>query len=370
MRKFISSILIFILAFFTISVVKVSAKILSNDKGTVTVANNEIVNDDLFIKAQTAEVYGTVNGDVYIGAQNVTIQGTINGNLHIGAQIVNLDGNYKGNVYIGAQNVSVTGANINGSLLVGSQDLTLDSKTQIGGSILAGGENVNIDSQIKRNVFVGAGILSIGSNTVIGKDLYYATRKNMGRVNISPNAKIAGSTHKSESGPAQSEIQTVRSRGIAFLRAFKVVGSVISYLGALIIGFAYFKFFEKHFTKTAALITSSFWKSLGIGFLITISFIPGMILLLMTVVGIPIAGLAILLLLLFVYFSKIVVGLSFGNWCVKRFNWKMKTFSTFAIGLLVYYLVRFIPFIGGLAGLIVLWVGLGALVLSSFSTSK
>ncbi|OGM08522.1 hypothetical protein A2Z67_02210 [Candidatus Woesebacteria bacterium RBG_13_36_22] len=369
MNKFLTSLLIFISAFFLFSITNVSAKVISNDKGSVNIAKNEVINDDLFVGAETVEIGGTVNGDVFIGAQTVKITGIINGSLHVGANILVLDGTVKGNVYAGAQSVLVSGSTIGGSLLIGAATVNIDKDSSVGGSILAGAGTLSVDSQVKRSVYAGTGSLTIGSNAKIGKDLYYASGKDQGQVNISGDAKIAGSIYKSETYTAKSNIniEGVKKQTSAVFGKIKVVASIISFVGALIVGFLYLKLFEKHLTQSVGLVSKSFWKTLGIGFLVTIALVPGLIILLITVIGIPLAGLALLMFLLYSYLAKIVVGMTFGNWISQKLNWKMPTYGTLAFGLFVFYLIKQIHVIGFLAGLVVLWIGLGALTLHIFT---
>lgn len=371
MRKLVSSLLIFVLAFFFIFVSPVSAKVLSSENGSVDVPKSEVINDDLFVGAQGATIEGTVNGDVFIGAQSVRIEGTINGNLHVGAQTVNLDGTVKGNTYIGAQDVTLVGANIGGSLLVGSQNINIDKTSVVGGSLIAGASSLTLDSQIKRNVYAGTGILTIGADTKIGKNLYYAAGQNQ-QTNIDKNAKIAGSIFKSETQTPQinTNLEAAKKEIPSILNGIKVATSFISLIGALIVAFIYLKLFEKHFTQTASIVSTSFWKSLGVGFLVTIAFVPGLIILLITVVGIPIAGLAILMLILYSYLAQIVVGSVVGTWISHKINWKVSVYGATAFGLLTIYILKFIPFIGFLSGLVVLWAGLGALTIKFFSKAE
>lgn len=367
MRKFLASITVFLLAFFSLSVTGVSAaKLVSNDKGTVTIAKTEIVNDDLFINAQTAEIDGTVNGDVFIGAQTVRIAGVVNGSVHLGAQTVDLSGKISGNVYAGAQNITITGANIGGSVLAGTQNLTIDKNTIVGGSVLAGAGSANIDSQIKRNVFVGTGILSIGDNARIGRDLYYGTGEN--QASISSSAKIVGTTHKAETNvPQKQEAEKIKNAAPKLFNAVSLAVSFGAFLGSLLVAFLYFKLFGKHFTGSSEIVSSSFWKSLGVGFLVMIALVPGIIVLLITMIGLPVAGLAFLIFLIFSYLAKIVVGSVLGGWIFKRINVKASVYGACAFGLLTIFVVSRIPFIGGLFGFIVFLAGLGALTIQTFS---
>lgn len=349
MKKVLSSLSIFILLFLVFSVTKVSAKIISNQKGDVSIGKTEIINDDLFIGAQTSEIDGVINGDVFVASQTIKVTGIINGNLHMGANTIYLGGTVKGNVYAGAQNILVSNANIGGSLIAGAATVNTDKSTFIGGSVITGASSLSIDSQIGRSVYAWTNNLTTGSDAKI-KGSIYDTKMNKARTNINMN-------------DATKQIPAV-------LNSLKFGFTIISFLGALIIGFLYLQFFGKHFSGTSKLISNSFLKSLGIGFLVSISFIPGMIILFITIIGIPVAGVAVLMLILYWYLSKIVVGAALGNWISEKFKWKTSTYGAFAIGLFAFYILKMIPFVGFLTGLIVFWTGLGALTLQMLTKNE
>jgi hypothetical protein len=220
-----------------------------------------------------------------------------------------------------------------------------------------------IDSQIKRSVYAGTGTLEIGEKAKIGKDLYYAASDN--EANISPSAKIAGSIYKTETINPQDDARASARKNIpGVMNGFKFGSELISFLGALIIGYIYFKLFGKHFEKTADLISSSFWKTFGIGFLVSIAFIPALIIMLITIIGIPVAGVAIPTFMIVSYLAKLIVGLALGKWISQKFNWKMSTFAVFALGLLVIYVLKMIPVVGIFTGFAVVWIGRGAFALN------
>lgn len=370
MRKFLTSFTIFVTAFLIFSVTTVSAKVITDKTGTVTVAKTEVVNDDLFIGAQNAVIDGVVNGDVFVGAQTVKVTGIVNGNLHVAANTIDLSGTVKGNVYAVGQSILVIGSKIGGSLIVGGATANVDKDSAIGGAVLAGVGNLTIDSQVKRSVYAGTGNLTIGSDAKIGKDLYYASGKN--QANIATGAKITGSTYKTETKTASSSanMAAVKKQLPAIMNIFTFGASLISFLSALVVGFIFIKMFGKHFTNAINFASNSFWKSFGVGFLIAVAFVPALIILILTVIGIPIAGLAILVFLIFSYFAKIVVGAALGAWISKKFNWKMPTYGAFVLGLFLIYVLKMIPVVGFLTGLVVFWVGVGALTLHAVSETK
>lgn len=367
MRKLITSLTLFVIFFFSLSVSQVSAKVV-NDQGNFSVAKGEVLNDDLIVGAQTVQIDGTVNGDVFVGAQTLKVSGVINGTLHVGANTIDLAGTVKGNVYAGGQSVLLNGAKIGGSLFVGAGTLSIDQDSAVGGSVFVGGGAVSIDSTIGRNAYLGTANLTIGPNATIGKDLYYAADQEKGHIDISEAALITGNIYKSKVDVSQKDVETAVGGVPAVIHAFKLSSNIISYISALIVGFIFIKLYgKKRFGEISGLVSNSFLKTIGIGFLVTIAIVPGIILLLITIVGIPVAVLAFLLTLIYIYLAKIVVGSAFGSWIFQKFDWKTSIFGTLALGLFAIYILRLIPIIGFVSGLVVLWSGLGAFTVRLFS---
>jgi len=371
MHKILKSTLILLALLFSFGATKVSAETRTNENGSVTVAKNEVINDDLFAAGQSVTIDGTVNGDVFAGGQTVTVNGIINGNLHIGANSVTMTGSVKGNSYIGAANISLNSAILGGSLIAGSGNISIDKGSVVAGSILAGSGNISLDSQVRRNVYIGAGAATIGADAVIGKNLYYQVggNGNVNDIQISPGAKIAGGIYKSTpqfTPPPVSKSQVSS--------AFKTADSgikLISFLGALVIGFLYMRLFKNHFSKSAETVSKSFWKSFGIGFLITVAAIPAFIIMTITIIGLPLAGVAFLFLMIGIYLAKIVVGFALGSWISAKLKWnKLSPFWVMALGLFVIYILKVIPVIGGIVSITVLWAGLGALGIRTFTKAS
>jgi cytoskeletal protein CcmA (bactofilin family) len=369
MKKFLAMSLLSIFAFLTFNVGSVSAKVMSSENGNITISKGDVIDDDLFIGAQTVNVDGVVNGDVFIGAQTVKITGTVNGNLHIGANTVDLGGVVKGNVYAGGQTILIKGAKVGGSVLVAGSTVDVDKDTTVGGSILTGAGSLLISAQVKRSIYAAAGSINIGKDAKVGKDFYYASDPN--QAVVSDGAKIVGNTYISKVERSKEfDSEASKKKFDAFMYDFKIVSKAMSLLGALIVGFLYFKFFGKHFEESSNIVSGTLWKSLGVGFLVMVGFIPALFILIITVVGIPVAGLTFLMFILYSYLAKIVVGMALGAYLVKRFSWKMPYFLSFAVGLLTIYILKMVPVVGGFVTIFVYLTGLGALTLQTVSTKK
>lgn len=368
MRKLFSSLFIFLLAFFFLFVGQVSAKVLTSESGSISVEKGEIINDDLFIGAQSVDIEGTVNGDVFIGAQTVKVGGVINGSLHVGANNIDLSGKVSGNVYAGSQSMVVSG-NIGGSILAGAATLSVDKSAQVGGSIIAGAGILSIDSTVKRNVVAGTGNLTLGPNTKIGKDLYYANGKDQKEANMAEGATVSGMIHKSEfGGTSQKDIQALQKEVPSFIKGVRWFALITSFVGALIIGLIYTKLFKKHSADVVGLLNKSFWKSLGVGLLTIAALVPALLIMAITIIGLPLAGLVIVVFILFSCLAKIVVGICFGGWLKNKFNWKgLSPFAAFALGLAGIYILQALPVVGGFVSFGAFLSGLGALTLQLFS---
>lgn len=385
-RKII--ILVALLFFFAFLPSNVSAKILTNEKGTVSIPSTEVVDDDLFVAAKSVEINGTINHDVFIGAEDVWINGTINGNLHVGAGNVNISGAVKGNVYIGAGQINISDSKIEGSLLVGTNIINIDDRSSVAGSILIGAGTANISSSIGRNLYIGAGNIEIdsviggegriaggkmhiGKNTKIAGDFYYIEDTNQQNIYISDEATVAGQIYKKEYRKSETKNVDLPNVDKKIFSGVKGFLTLASFMGALLVGYVSYRLFFKHLNISSEILTKSFWKSLGVGFAVAVCLFPLLLLLAITGIGIPLAGMLFILSIIYMYLAKIVVGFALGQFLARKFKWeKLPKFALLAIGLLLIYVIKSVSIIGFFVSLLVLCSGLGSQLLKIFSKEE
>ncbi len=365
-----------------ISASPAAAKVLMQQKGNLTVTKGEVINDDLFIGSESVDMDGVVNGDVFVGAGTVNINGTVNGNLIIGGGAVTLNGTVKNDVIVGGGNVSVQGAKIGGSLIAGSGTLQIDGSSTVGGSLIAGagtlnskaaiGRNamigagsVNLDSKILGEVRVGAGELTFGPDTRIGKDLWYMIDNGKKDLVLPAGAIVTGQINKVQNPPTVNmNLNTAKNDFNKFAKTAGAGLKVISFLGALVVGMLWIKFSGKKAMAIASQVLSSLSSSFVAGLLVLFLTIPLSLILMITIIGFPLALIILAIYAVAFYFTKIVVGLAIGNWLSGKFGWKNTgVYLNFSIGLVVFYLLRMIPVLGVLIGFVVASAGLGAMVL-------
>jgi cytoskeletal protein CcmA (bactofilin family) len=379
MKKFVAILLSFFLLLF-VSSGAIYAKTVYQEKGSITIAKNEIVNDDLFAGGENVTIEGTVNGDVFIGAGTVKVSGKVNGNLHIGAGSVTLSGPVSGNVYVGSGWVDITGAKIGGSLLVGTGTLNIDKESAISGSLLAGGGTINNKAPVARNVMVGAGMISLdssvggevklgggkidlGPKTSIGGSLTYTLDETGSNFTMAEGATVAGQIKKIETKSATAFRARTKANQAA-LRSTRFGLGFISFLGALIIGFLWVRFLPKWAEEITGIIKKSFFPSLGTGLLVTILALPVLLLMAITVIGLPLAGISFTVLMFSFYLSKIALGFWAGDFLGQKLGGKkMSLYASFTLGLFVVYVLKGLPYVGIFFSLLIGLTGLGSLFL-------
>ena len=128
----------------------------------VTIAAGEVINDDLYVGANTFVLEGTVNGDVVSGGQSITINGTVNGNLIAGGQTIVVNGTVSGDILAGGSVLFFgDGAKVGGDVIGAGYSLEFRKGAAIGrDAVLAAGQIV-LGADVTRNVKAAAGALEI-----------------------------------------------------------------------------------------------------------------------------------------------------------------------------------------------------------------
>lgn len=344
---------IFVLSLFLVS--PVQAKVITKDKGSVTVAAGEVINDDLFIGAESVDISGTVNGDIYVGAGIVNFSGKVSGDLIIGAGTVNIGQAVIGDsLIIGAGTVNIDEkSKINGSLLVGAG--TLSNQAPVGRNFMVAGGMVRLSAPVNGEIRAMSDELELGPLAKIKGDLTYMTGSDLV---MDPAAAIAGQTTRYNY--SQKPQANFDSR-----RVWRVVHATVNlfgFFGALVVGLVILWLFKVPAVAVAEKINLKFWPSLGWGLVMLFVVPPTLFLLMMTGIGLPLAAIGGLLFLIDLYVAKIFASLALGKALQLYFSWQKLSISwVFIIGLTVYSIFRAIPIIGWFVRLVALLVGLGGL---------
>lgn len=297
--------------------------------GTVIVGPDETVDGDLSITAGTAIVQGTVNGDLSVVAGDVLIAGTVNGDVSTIAGAVRVTGD-----------VSGTLSGTSGNLFVGEGG-------QVGGNVDYAAGNAVIDGTVGGDATVGAGAIRLGENAVVRGDFEY---------DADSFDRAAG---------AQVQGQVVRNPDLVSAPGRIVpegVFSVYGFLANLLLGALLLVLFPVFTAGLADRVEHDPIVSGGVG-LLTLIVVPlVLVLLAITIIGIPLSILGALLFALVLWIAFVLGAFAVGDWLVSLADSENRWLAL-VVGLLAVAVVNLIPILGGLVNFVVLLLGLGAFAL-------
>jgi hypothetical protein len=338
-----------------VSASSVFAKVITQEKGVVTIPAGQVVNDDLFIGSESVDIAGTVNGDIYVGAGTVNFTGRVSGDLVVGAGTLNVNGGVIGDsLIVGAGTVNIDEqTRIGGSFIAGSG--TIDNRAAVGRNLMIGVGNLNFNAPVGGEAYVGAGNVTFGSNTTIKGDLTYSAENTLDE---SIDQKVGGKVTRYSPPQPQRVDPRLAAKG---LFAAKIGFEVWSFLGALVVGLVMNWLLSAFSLGIASKIQNKFLASVGWGLILLIVAPFALILLAVTGVGLPLAFVLGLLYFIDLYLAKIFASLALGKMMARRFNWKFSLPAVYFVGLVAYYVLRNIPILGILVRMTALLAGIGGI---------
>jgi len=338
----------------------------------VVVKKGEVINQDFFAGGQTVTISGVVNGDVYIAGGNVTVDGRINGDLLAAGGTINLLGEVSDDVRVVGGNITVNGT-VGKNLTVVGGNVIISNQARISGSLLAFSGNLDLRAPLGRGANVYAG------NALIGSSINGDLRGSIEELALISGARISGNLDyesPKEAGIAEEvfiggetihrlpkEREIIQKRPLKIAMIANVSLKTFSFVVALIFGLLFVFLFPNRAQGVTKVLETRYWRSLGVGILAIILFIPALILLTISIIGIPLIFLFAPLFAFLVYFSKIFASLCLGGRILQRTSLKKSQAWALVLGLVIYYLLRLIPIVSPLVAFVFAVFGLGAFLL-------
>jgi cytoskeletal protein CcmA (bactofilin family) len=342
----------------------------------VTVSGGEEVDDDLYVFGSTVTIDGTVNGDVFGFARELIINGTVNGSVTFGAQIITVNGEVDHSARLAGQTVLVNGI-VNSDLIALGSNVNIASTSKIGndlilgtasarvdgevvGDIKGGGADITITNGVGGDVDIEADNLKIASSAHINGNLSY-TSKN--EAQIESGARVGGETKWRVPELKEPSRKVGLFAGIAGV----IWGKFLAFCMILVVGIILLLVVPKRIVSMEAAIRTNPWQSLGWGALILFATPVAVIIVMVTVIGLPVGLITGVLYGIAIYLSKIPVALLIGSLIIARgreIESKGVLIGALALGLAILSIVQVIPVVGFLVGLATVIFGLGSLVTS------
>lgn len=345
----------------------------------VILGKDKTISSDYISYGDSVVVEGRVEGDAFLAGGLVTVNGQIDGDLFVTGGKIQINGPVGNSIRIFGGDVSLTGSVGRNVLLIGG-NLTVSPTATIGGSLLAAGGNMELSAGK-----IGKGFRYFGSrlylNTIIPNEAYVVADREL---LLGPHASVSGDLKYTGQNEAILSPGAIISGKIIYqpqikgenypqffnvkkytdgLQKLKPVTEILGLLVSFLVGFVLLGLFPKYFEKTVKALEVRPYASFGWGILAFLLTVLVSVLLVVTIVGIPVAGLTLLILITLSYLAKFVVAFFLGRKILltkfgERRGWAV------VLGLIVLSVLNLIPFIGGFLNLILILLGLGGLVLS------
>ncbi|MBD3183065.1 hypothetical protein GF312_12290 [Candidatus Poribacteria bacterium] len=355
----------------------------------VEVKESEVIPGDLLTACKTLNMKGKVRGDLLAGGVYLNVGNSIGRDLTVGGYNIHSWSSVKENARLGGANIKIQGV-INGDLLalggnveilgeVKGDVITGGGKIRISGNIHGSLEarcgEMLIDGSIGQNVDLTVARLRISPNAVVKGNLEYVSNRS---AEIEKGAFIAGIVER-RSGkrsvmtfwdimaslanrlPENPEkFREWRSKTPGWFRILLQVSPLVS---LLIAGLVILILYERHVTMVANRIIAFPLKSFGMGLLFLACVPIGSIILCLTIIGIPIGIIALAAYIVFLFVSRIYVGLAIGREILERITkHELRIIWQMILGILLIAILTAIPYIGWLIGIVFISFGLGGMI--------
>ncbi|HEY2929220.1 bactofilin family protein [Piscinibacter sp.] len=312
---------------------------------------------DLIAAGGKVDVDATVNGDAVLAGGDVRISGAVNNSLYSGGGQVTLDGTVGRNVRIGGGRVEIgPKAIVTGNVSIGGGEVRIDGTVK--GYVQAAGRRVLVNGPVGGDVVATSGAIELGPNARIAGKLRYASRSELKR---DPAAQVTGGVERAPIAD-RSYGHTQRTLGR--------VGGWLWTVGLVLIAVVLVAALPAFTVRVAATLHMRVGMSLLIGFVALVCIPVAAILLLFTLIGIPLALLALVLYFALLLVGYAMTGIGIGDWLLRRYRvadasrvgWRI---GAAALAMLAIALLARVPWIGALVSFMVLIAGLGALVMQA-----
>lgn len=333
---------------------------------------SDTVAGDFVTAAGNVELGSNVEGDVYTAGGNVAIRREVNGEvLALGGNVALLS-NVRDDLYAAGGSVQLDGE-IGGDVKAAGGHLSLSPEANIEGRASLVGASIEVRGRIGKSLKAMGDVIRLGGE--IRGDVDLTARE----VEILPGAKIQGKLRYRSPQPAQIDPTAIIEGGVSYLpmeiergaatagKVAGILGVVLALAGLALLGGLLLALFPNFVQAASRTLGSEPGKSLVLGFALLVSLPVAVLLLFVTVIGIPI-GLAVLLLyplaLLLGYLAVAFYAGDKGLTLLRRGRASASArFTAFLFALILLALLTGIPLVGGLIAFLSVLSGLGAWML-------
>lgn len=336
---------------------------------TVRVTSGEEIEGSVLMVSEDITVDGVINGDLFCAGKHVRITGQVFGDVICAGQFVEITGAVDGSVRVAAQEFDLN-ADVTRNVTVVGQQVTIGSESYISGEVATAGQDITLNGEISDEVVAYGDALTVGG--VIGGDTHF----NGNSLTVKSSSSLLGSTNFNgpqsptvEDGASVSgqinyrqidSTKKERNPGPRMPQGAGIGGVLFPMLTMGIAGFVLFKLFPGFMQRVDETLRQSPLHSGLYGLLVVIGGPIVLILLCLTLIGIPLAIIAFLFWLILSLLAHTFTISSIGYWTLTQIKQDHTPVKALLAGTVVLAIVNALPIVGLFSSMISFFIGIGA----------
>jgi hypothetical protein len=395
------------------------------DGQTITIGEDEVVTEDLYLTGEIVTVDGTIQGDLMVAASEIIINGVVEGDLWAAGRTLTLNGSVGDDVFFGGAAATFgpdsqvsddvflggyslearPGSQIGGTVLLGAYQALLSG--DLGEDLLAGANRIRIEGTVGGDVTVDVASpddgpefsptdfnpempavpmlpagLTLGDEAQVEGNVQYTSRQ---KFELS-SERIGGSIEHLLPRIQEEVTQQVEDTPGKLFAAW-LFDNIRNLVALLVVGVLLAWLLPAWVVNPSQRLQTKPWPSLGwglvvfivvpfavliaVGVVIAVAVLMGALTLgnllgaVLSIGGAVLSATITVYSLVLSYLTKSVVAYLGGHYLVNRFRpeWNAKVYAPLLIGLVILAAVFAIPILGGLVEFFVMLFGLGAIFL-------
>lgn len=349
-------------------------------KNIIVLPANTIHHGDFFAIGHSIEISGEVTGDVYVCGTQVYIDGKVDGDVLAVGGSIEISGEILNNIRVIGGQITLSGhVRRNATIIAGNASLFPPSKIE--GNLVCMAGNVHLASEVGSNATV------VASNLRLSQTIRKNLNAYVGQMHLTSRARVGGILEYASNSAAWIESgaiisgQTIHHPSFVgdllkgswlqgLLLGSRVAALLMNFLYTFVVGWILIKLFPQNLQTALYALNNKTLKSISYGVLILFLLPLISLILLMTILGAPFALTLLALNVIGFYTAKVYSIIWTSNWIFKKTRLRQSKLPVFFLGLIIYFIVTAIPWIGPVIALAAMLFGLGAAIIAASARSE
>lgn len=323
---------------------------------------------DIYLAGRSVNILSTVAGDAVIAGQRINVAQRISEDVIAAGERISLSADVGDDLRAAGRIITVT-ASIGDDAMLAGETVTLGSGAAVLNRAWIAGRSIEIAGQIGAELRAAAQEIVISGE--IGGDVHLIAEN----IEVAPSAKIEGNfTYRSASeaniAPGATITGDLVHQKMDLPKApdFPVFPVLAFFFLTLLMSFAVMCWlFPGFIAETGAAIRQEGFKSIGIGLIFFLVIPPIILLLLISMVGVPLGLIALALYPIFIFIGFLSSVYFLSELILKLMGKATGPFSAWrffasSIAITAIIAILLVPLLGGVGLIILILLGLGAVV--------